>query len=801
MLSDLRQSIRSLSRARGFTLAVVATLALGIGTATSIFTVADWVLFRSAPWPHKDRLFVIGSKSVTVSINDSGATANPFVTGVQFESCREQTDVFSSFAASQYDQANVVIGREPVQAAVEQVSAGFFPTLGIVPILGRGFRPEEFRPGADQVVVISHRFWQDHFGASADVLGRSLYVNQRAYTVIGVMAKNQAFPIFANADVCRPLILHVDPAKPWEHLLFVIGRLRSGVSRQQAQAALKAVKVDLGPQLRPKANEQELSLVGIDELKSIYRPAIYWTLIGAVGFLFAIACLNGTNLMLVRALGRRRELSIRLAMGGGRWRVVRLIVLESILLSAVACAVGAIITHWIFPILMRFIMSDSHWGTSVSLSWRVLGVMGALTVLTGVIVAVVPAAHVFRSGIVGGLKDGGVALGENPRLARLRNALVIFQAAFAVILLAGAGLMARTLIRLQKVDLGFDPVGRVKVQFSIPKGYHDEREDRLELFQRLQQRLRTVPGVKEVAFGSDALLAGYVNPSTQVRLPDGNEINIARDDVSYDYLTTAGLTLLRGNWLPARRDNGKQVVINESLAERVFGRHDPIGRAIDIVRDGHVEPWLVAGVVKDIRSTLRGSPAMHVYCSDWWWPPNLSTMVLRLDRDPGNGFEGQIRRTIYDFDPRLVVWNVGPIANWIDGMLSLERMTFAILELLSVIALALAIVGLFSVLAYSVNCRMGEFGLRLALGATPADLAQLVMRRGIVLAAIGIAAGVAGALGLTRFLRSLLYETTPNQPTVYLGVAMVLLVASAVACWLPARRAARTDVARLLRAE
>ena len=801
MLSDLRYVARSLSRAYGFSLTVVITLALGIGAAASIFTVADWVLFRSDPYPQKERLFVIGSKSIATVLNETGVSSNPFIPGVQFQACQEQAGVFSEFAVTQYDPVNVVVAGEPIRLGVQRVSADFFHTLGVSPVLGRGFLPEEFQPGSDNGVVISHRAWQEHFGGAADVLGREIQVDQRLFKVIGVLPKNQVFPVFANADVCRPLILNVDPSKPWGMFLFAIGRLKAGVTPQQAAAALKAVKVSLSPQVEKFLAGQELSLVSLSDLKRVFRPEIHRLLVGAVAFLYAIACLNATNLMLVRALGKRRELGIRLAMGGGRWRIVRLVAVESLFLSFLACAAGILVTHWVFPVLLRVASSDPSSGRSISLDWRVLGVLAGLGVLTSALIAIIPAIRIFRIDINEGLKEGGMALGESPRQARLRNALVVLQAAFAVILLTGAGLMARTLQKLQHVDLGFDPMGKVKVQVTVPDGYHSEREDRLQLFQRLQQRLKAIPGVRSVAFGSDALLTGYARTATQMRMPDGSVTGIVSDDVSFDFLRTAGLTLVRGSWLPEKRDNGTQVVINEALAKARFGNQDPIGQAISIAQDGRDQLWQVVGVVRDTREAMRSAPAPHVYCSDWWWPPNLTTLVLRLDRDPEKGFENVVRRAVYDFDPRLMVWNQGAINEVIDSMLGMERLTLSILKVLSGIALALSIVGLFSVLAYVVDRRMNEFGVRAALGATPADLTRLIMKRGVALAAVGIAAGVAGALGLTRFLRSLLYETPPYDPLVYLAVAAMLLAAAVVACWLPARRAAKVDVARLLKAE
>ncbi len=801
MLSDLRYALRSLTRAWGFTLTVVLTLALGIGAAAAIFSVTYWVLFRSEPWPDKDRLFVIGSKSISVRMNASDVAANAFIVGVQFEACREQMSLFSEYAASRYLPVNVVIGGAPLQLPVQLVSPDFFHTLGLAPMLGRGFLPEEFKPGADDVAVISHRCWQEFFGGVPDVLGRELQVGRQRCKIVGVLPPDAQFPAFAYADICRPFVFRVDPAKPWDTIMFAVGRLKPGVTPAQANAALAAVKLKLAPQFAKGFEDSKLSLIRLDELKRYFRPEIYWMLVGAVGFLYAIACLNAANLLLIRVLGKRRELSIRLALGGGRWRTIRLFAAEGALLSALSCGGALLVTHWIFPLLIRATMPNLGWGTSLSLDWRVLGVMGGLTAVTCLLIVLVPAARVFRADVQEGLKEGGLALGETPRQARLRDALVVLQAAFAVILLAGAGLMVRTLQRLQQVDLGFDPAGKVKVQLTIPADHHAEREDRLLLFLRLQQRLRAIPGVKDAAFGSNALLAGFANPSTKVRLPDGTDLPIARDDVSYDFQRTAGLTLLKGAWLPEKRDNGKQVVINASLARRLFGDRDPIGQALPVLENNKVQPLQIVGVVKDVRESARSAPELHYYCSDWWWPPNLSTFLLRLGRDPDKAFEGLVRRAVYEFDPDLSVWQVQAMNGWIDTMQSMERTALAILQLLSGFALVLATVGLFSVLAYTVDRRAGEFGVRLALGATPRNLAGLVLRRGVVLSIVGVGVGVAGALGLTRFLRSLLYETASYEPVVYTAVAAILLVAAVAACWLPARRAARIDVARLLRAE
>ena len=791
MLSDLRYAARSLSRAYGFTLVVVLTLALGIGAAAAIFSMADWILFRSDPYPEKSRLFVLGAKSKDVP-------AFPFTYGYRFQAYQTLAGVFSEFAAFKHDNSvNVLLKDEPVPSSIQRVSADCFQTLGQTPTLGRGFLPGEFRAGADNVVVISHSFWQGHFGGGPDVLGREIQIGDQFCKVVGVLSADASFPIYANGNVFRPLILTVDPSKPWDSMMFVIGRLKTGVTQQQATAAMAGIKVDLAPAVAANFATKEPALIKLDDLKKIFHPEIYWVLVGAVGFLYAIACLNATNLMLVRVLGKRRELSIRLAIGGGRWQIVRLIAIESLGLSLVAGAAGIMVAHWFFPVLLNLGSYGFGTGDFGSLSWRMLGVMVGLTVFTSVLVVAAPVVRILKANLNDGLKEGGMALGESRRLGQMRSILVVLQAAFAVVLLVGAGLMVRTLAKLRHVDLGFDPAGKVKVQVNIPDGYRAEKEDRLLLFQQLQQKLAVLPGVRTVSFGTDALF-GYNHETMKMRLQDGTETDIERDEVSPEFLQAAGLTVVRGRWLPAKRNEGAEVVINETLAKKRFGNEDPIGQMITMVND---RPWQVVGVARDIRQTVRSAPGMHVYCSDWWWPPNLSALLIRLDRDPDNAFESVVRRAVYDFDRRLIIWNVLPVNGWIYAELHMEQLTFSVLKVLAGMALALAVVGLFSVLAFTVDRRMSEFGVRLALGATPADLARLVLKRGIMLAAVGVAAGTAGALALTRFLQSLLFETAPFDPLVYLAVAVVLLAAAAASCWFPARRAAHVDIARLLRAE
>jgi putative ABC transport system permease protein len=789
-VKDAGFAVRSLCRARGFTLAVLIVLALGAGVATVVFDLTAWILVFDQPYPHPEQLFLIGFK-------DKHTSNNPYQAAIQFQAYQEQTNVFSEYAVVTRDVTNVVVDGEPTVANLIGASVDCFRTLGIKPVLGRGFLPGEFRAGADNVVIITDLFWRKYFHAAPDILGRQLLVDQQPCTVVGVLAVAQDFPPTFGGDVYRPLVFQFDAQNPFGTVVFIIGRLKPGVPPEQARAALSAVKL---PTLPPWATaflaDQEPILMRPTD---VARPETYWVMAIAAALLYSIACLNAMNLMLVRLLGRHRELSIRLSLGATRWQIARLLAIESVELALVASLIVTLAARWLFPPLFALITGSEAVNYQSFWDWRTLGCIAVLSLLASVAIVLAPVWRLMRAEINPGLKEGGAAAGESRGAGRLRTSLVIFQAAFAVILLAGAGLMVRSFARLHRTNLGFDPTGKVKVMISFPRGYDLKPEERLQLFERLQQRVATIPGVRAVSFGQDTLLEGGFGGTAQLLMPDGTYQPVAGTFVAADYLKTAGLALKKGRWFSSKRGEF-EVVINETFAKTRFGDEDPIGKSFKLLVSGDFNNPVV-GVVGDVKETVRSTPGMHFYVADWVYPLNISTLLLRLDRDPGKEFAGLIRHAIYEFDPKLIVSEVSAINEIVGNRMWAEKFAFTILKGLSIIALALAVVGLFSVIAYTVESRMNEFGVRLALGAQPADLYRLVMKRGLTAAAIGIVVGAVGALVLTRFMQSLLFETTPYDPLVYAAVALLLLAAAALACWLPARRAARVDVARLLRAE
>ncbi len=802
MLSDIRFVIRALTRARGFTLVTILTLALGIGAAASIFSVTDWVLFRANQFPQD--LFLVGGQNDNV----------PFMP-VRFEfmtrAYEGEKAAVAAFAKSSHQPGNVVVGGQPVATSWLGVTSNLFPMLGIVPRLGRVFLPGEDVAGSDQVVVVTDWFWKQHLGGRDDALGRKLVVGGAVCTVVGVLAAGQNFPPYLYSAVFRPLTYRANPEQPWLLQFFVFAQLAPGVTREQAQAALRGAKVDVPPSLQQFYAGDHPVLSSMAELNKVGRPEIYWVMLGAVGFLYAIACLNASNLMLVRMLGQRRELSIRLALGGGRWRIIRLLAVESLTLAVLAGLAGLLVANWLFPLLLSVTGSPgggTHDWSSWTLGWRVVGVMGLLTLLTSLVIAIIPAVRVLRSDISSGLKDGGAALGESRALARLRGSLVVLQTAFAVILLAGAGLMIRTFENFQKVDLGFSPARLAKVQIGgLPQLYPkpDDWQPCLIRLREIQAELARVPGVQAVGFGQDVLLPGYYYPSNTLEGPGGRPVKAAMAGFNIGFQDAAGIKLKRGRWL--NQQMGNEVLVNESLARALWpGVEDPLGRFIRPVGGNSAaksewKGWSVVGIVADIRSTMRDPPNNHIYTPEGWGVAYLSTFVLRLNREFDVSLGDAVRRRLYAFDPRLIVNQATSVSEYRDQQLWAERMANSVLKVLAGIALLLTVVGIFSVLAYTVDRRMGEFGIRLALGATRRDLVELVMKRGVSLTLLGIALGLGGALALTRFLKSLLFETTGNDPWVLAAVGFILLAASVLACVLPARRATKVDITKLLRSE
>jgi len=792
MISELRYVIRSLLRRKGFLLVTLLTLGLGIGSATAIYSIVDWFLFRKALSP--PGVYMIGS--LTKEGNFMPTIMVPYR-----DAYRGMEAIFSDLAVCSYAEGNVVVAREPVQTSYTEVSTNFLDILGIKLLMGRGFVPGEDVDGRDQVVVVNYGFWKRNLGGSPDALGKTVILNQQPCTVVGVLAQDQRMPPYIDGSVFHPLVVHFNPATPWEPNLVGLAKVRPGVTRKQAEDAMAKAKIDIPENLNWLASTKP-SLSTIADLQKIFRPEFYWTLVGAVGFLYAIACLNATNLVLVHMLGKQREISVRLALGGGRLQIVRLLVFETLGLSVAGSLLGALVANVLIPF---FNMAANSTGSSVDLGtwhlyWRTYIVLGGLSIFTGFIISLIPAIHVFRSDINSGLKNGGGAIGESPRLARLRALFVILQATFAVILLIGAGLMVQSFQRLETVKVGFDPSRLVKLNLAFPKGMPSKNEDRLALLRRLQDRLGKVPDVSSVAYSSESLMAQY-EMSTDVMAKDGTaHLRVDMVYVSPEYNDTSGMQLKSGRWISG--DAKDEIMVSESLAKVRFGSGEATGQFLrPFGTNGDYKGWHIVGVVGDIRERVRDTNSLAVYMPISWAPASANNFIASLRTEPTAKILAGLRQVVFRFDPRIVINKVSPMAALRQDQLHDEMLALSVLKVLAGIAVLLTIVGMFSVLAYTVDRRMAEFGIRMALGASPGNLVALVMRRGVTLTVIGLVCGIGGALGLTRYLQSLLFESPAFDPLVTGAVAALLLFSAVVACILPANRASKPDLIRLLKSD
>ena len=792
MVSELRYVVRSLIRRKGFALVTLLTLALGIGSATAIYSVVDWWLFQPPSTP--PGVYLLGS------LPKEGSFV-PIMFVPHYEAYGK-LEIFSEVAASCFRQGNVVVDHDPVETTFIDTSTGFFSLLGVAPAMGRGFLKGEDVEGRNDVVVVSHGFWRDKLGGRPDVLGSKITVDRQECTVVGVLREGQRMPGYSDSSVYRPLVVHYDPAKPWDPNLMAYALARPGATRTQIEQALSRAAVTMPPELA-WARDWKPAVRTVEEMQRFIRPDFYGMLLGAVGFLYGIACLNATNLMLVHLLGKQREISVRMALGGGRWRVIRLLVIEALGLSLCGSALGALVANVLIPLFNRASSGsgkDLDWG-AWHLSWRTFIVLGGLTLVTGLLISVVPALHALRSNIQTGLKNGGGAIGESPRLARLRGTFVVLQSTFAVILLVGAGLMVQSFSRLEDVKVGFDPSHRIKVQLAFPSGLAEKKDDRLALLHRLQDRLEQVPGVKTVAFSSSSLMAQYDAITMDVSGKDGaTAMHIHPVYVSSNYQQAAGLVLKGGRWISDESKN--EVLVNETLARTRFATTDVVGQYLKPAgTTGSYKGWHVVGVVGDVREQVREDGKAKVYMPISWSPTMASDFILEMQSDRSAEAQVTLRQAVFQLDPRIVTHSVRPLVALRDDQLYNEHLALSVLRLLAGIAVLLTTVGTFSVLAYTVDRRMAEFGIRMALGASPANVVALVVRRGLVLTVLGILAGIAGALALARFMRSLLYETASYDPVVLGAVAALLVIAAMGACILPAVRASKPDLVSLLKSD
>lgn len=800
MFSDLKLAVRSLARARGYAAAAILTLALGLGTATAFYRTFAQTLFPPLPFREPERL-------VRVELLGR-ADPNPRpVFLLRFAAYREATQ-FSEAAGAAYETANLVLNGEPEGIAATRVTENFFTLLGAGAAAGRLFGPGDGAAGAEDGVVLSHAFWRERLGADPAAVGRELKLNERLHRIVGVLSEDFTPPagIAGQKSVYLPYTVPAAVTDADVYLpVNMVARLAPGVAIGQVEAELGAMTPEKGrpteqfiADFRPVVSPIGAPLAHVWMQR--YR-AMLWTSLAAVGCLYAIACVNAGGLMLVRMVGLRRELGIRLALGAGRWAVMRPLLEESMLLAGGAVVLGIAVANWALPALFALVPGGYAMKVRVwSLSADNLAFLVALGGLTGLVVALGPAWQATRLNPNELVKDGGAAAGESRSLRRWRGGLIVIEAALAVVLLVGAGLMVRMFAQIARQKPGYELEHRYAVSLTRSLRERLSPEQMNEQRRLLLERLRGLPGVKDAALGMWIAPSYYYPLKLKlVGRSEGADVEGQANPVSAEFLRALGLTLKAGRALDTQRPNDAPAVwINETMARTYFARRNPIGERLQgLGRDA----WEIAGVVGDQISQRDGAKPRFYF--PYWQAANWETgeVLLQLAGEPGPKFAAEIRRAIYEVDPKIAVMNVHSLQRQRGVEVSNERFAFTVLQVLSGLALLLAATGLAATMAYTVAQRRTEFGVRLALGATPGSLHRLVLRQGAGLAAAGVAIGLGAAWGLTRFLESLLIGTAPRDLQVFGTVGAVMFAVALVACWLPARRAAGVDPAALLRSE
>jgi putative ABC transport system permease protein len=698
------------------------------------------------------------------------------------------------------------------------VCASYLRILRLQPILGRGFLPDEDKPGGDnKVVVIAHGLWQRRFGADPGIIGRKIRLNSEPYMVIGVLPPKAALAGQDHDEDRQFLIPFVfrageDYTTRSNHLFNVIARLKPAVTRDQAQAELTALKQRLQP-LYPKDKEDWTVKVAPlhESITGAVKPTLL-TLMGAVGFVLLIACANVANLLLAKAASRRKEMAIRAAMGAGRWRVIRQMLTESSLLGLLGGSLGVGLAYWGVQSLSNWSGGDLPRVDEVAIDGRALAFSALISVGAGLLFGLVPALQISAPNLNETLKEGSRGSGAGAG-HRMRSALIVAEVALALVLLAGAGLLARSLFRLLDVDLGFNPQNTLTMDLSLPKARYPAGSDaRSRFLHRIFEKLEGLPGVEAAGMASSAPMAGVYNGSDMKRVdrPEQN-YNAPFISVSGNYFSALGIPLLRGRVFSERDDftndlnfakeriNQLVVIINEALAKKMFPNEDPLGKRLRFWDyEGRDLEWEIIGIVGNARQTsLDGALLDRFYIPQaFFWQDG--SLLIRTKGEP-LALAESIRKEILALDSEVPVSNVRTMEQVISGSLSARRFTLTLLGIFAGAALALAVVGLYGVMAYAVSQRTHEIGVRMAFGARRADVLWLILRQGMWLTVLGVAVGLAGALALTRVLRNHLYEIGTTDATTFASVSLSLIFVALLACLIPARRATKVDPMLALR--
>jgi putative ABC transport system permease protein len=804
LLQDLRYGIRSLLKNPGFTLVAVLALALGVGANTAIFSVVNRLLLSPLPFKDPDRLVMVWEK------NFPRNRERNVVSPANFLDWNRQNQVFEHMAALAESPVNLTNAGEPEEFQAQFVTASFFPLLGVQPAYGRAFTDSEDVPNAGRVVIISHRLWQSRFGADLQILGKTITLSGRNPIVVGIMPPGFHF-LNNKIDFWVPMALNTgtDYREVSGRYLRSVARLKPGVTLSQARAEMDVIAGRLEQSYRDfnagwGANVFPLQ----EEVVGDIRPALL-VLLGAVGFVLLIACANVANLLLARAATRQKELALRTALGASRGRLIRQLLNESLLLGVIGGTAGLFLAYWAIELLIKFNPGNIPRLEEVTLDGRVLAFTLVVSVLTGVIFGAIPALQASKPDLNESLKEGGRSSGGGAGHRRVRSIFVVSEVALALVLLIGAGLMIKSFIKLQQVDLGFNPDKLLTARVLLPGSKYGDNPKRAAFFQQAVQRIETIPGVQAVGAISWLPLVGLGSATSfwvdgRPEPPPGEKPGTDVRVITPGYFAAMGIPLIKGRIFD-ERDNAQSprvLIINEAMAREFFPDEDPIGKRLIISWDRPALPDEIIGVVGDAKLTsIDGQVRPAIY-----WPharqSSYSAMAfaVRTTSDP-LAVAGSLVSEIRAIDAEQPVADIRTMEEVVSTSVSRPRFNMLLLGLFAGVALVLSAVGIYGVMAYSVNQRTHEIGIRMALGARSTDVLRLIVGQGMVLALGGVGIGLAGAYFLTGLMSSLLFGVTATDPLTFGGISLLLAGVAFVACYVPARRATKVDPMVALRYE
>jgi len=806
LVQDIRYGMRLLRKNPGFTAVGILTLALGIGANTAIFSVVDAVLLRPLPYPEPQRMFM-----VCQTRPELGATKN----GVSFPNYIDWTRATTSFESlAAIRGTTFALAGHGTATYVEAaaVTASYFPVFRVQPVLGRTLEATDDIPGASPTAVISERLWRSRFGSDPAIVGQTISLDQHAFTVVGILPGNLRPPITAaDTQLWVPLLQDAVAMQLREHrsghYLMSVGRLKPGVTPAQAQAEMDSIEKSLERQHPDDNKDWMVRLVSLQNFLVGDVQTALLVILGAVGLVFLIACANVANLQLARAASRGREVSVRVALGASRPRLIRQFLTESILLSLAGGAAGLALAYATVQGLASWLPADLPRISEIHADTRVLLFGLALSLIAGIVFGLAPAWHSAAARFADGLKESGKGLGEDKSRRRLRGALVVAETGLAVVLLVGAGLLIRSFVRLQEVNAGFNATHLLTTSISLPRSQYTKPEQWISFSNEIMERMKVIPGVEDAGIALPLPLAGgninlgfTVEGRAPVPKSEGPTADYAA--VSPNYFHLMRIPLQRGREFGPNDslEAAKVCIISAAIARRVFPNENPLGKILNI---GYPQTAAreIVGIVGDVKDQdLASQTVSQIYApfvQNPYWGFDIAVRTLGNPKQ----ISGALREKIGELDPELPVTNIRAMGDAIDESIAQPRFRTTLLGLFSAMAFLLAAIGIYGVISYNVGRRTQEIGIRMALGAQRRDVLLMIVREGVTLAGLGLILGLVSSVWLTGLLESFVFNVSVTDPATYAGVAVLLLIVALVAACVPARRAMRVDPIVALRYE